>query len=263
MLYIVRAVTVLLLAPLVLGATSRAGDAAAELNVAKAAVLGVVDSQKVTLVDQFESLEGVERVTLISEPYKLARPMQRIRDRQHFYDEIKWNKVSEKKLPLMIDLVNVFLSSDATFSAFVADKTKHDVIGRFGGSFKAYEARARQLVRASIRRGETVYVIADEYSTPPAETFEENVRDYVNARLKRPAVAGVCRMRSSGVDLLQLIDVLLGAVVYEYKAKQGIVSLASYKPKAKLLAHVKRRSGVKTFVGGYRDERLNIAEYGS
>jgi 3-deoxy-7-phosphoheptulonate synthase len=36
------------------------------------AVLGVVDSQKVTLMDQFESLDGVERVTLISEPYKLS-----------------------------------------------------------------------------------------------------------------------------------------------------------------------------------------------
>src|SRR5688572_253074 len=36
------------------------------------AVLGVVDSQKVNLVEQFESLEGVERVTLISEPYKLS-----------------------------------------------------------------------------------------------------------------------------------------------------------------------------------------------
>jgi len=197
-----------------------------------------------------------------SEPYKLARPMQRIRDRQHFYDEIKWNKVSEKKLPLMIDLVNVFLSSDATFTAFVADKTKHDVISRFGGPFKAYEALARQLCRASIRRGETVYVIADEYSTPPAETFEENVRDYVNKKLNRPAVAGVCRMRSSGVDLLQLIDVLLGAVVYEYKAERGVVDLAKYKPKVKLLQHIKRRAGVKTFIGGYRGERLNIAEYG-
>jgi hypothetical protein len=80
-----------------------------------------------------------------SDPYYLARPVQRIRDRQHFYDEIKWNKVSEKKLPLMKDLVNVFFSSNATFSAFVADKTRHDVIGRFGGPFKAYEALARQL----------------------------------------------------------------------------------------------------------------------
>lgn len=36
------------------------------------AVLGVVDSAKSTLLDQFESLDGVERVQLISEPYKLS-----------------------------------------------------------------------------------------------------------------------------------------------------------------------------------------------
>jgi 3-deoxy-7-phosphoheptulonate synthase len=34
-------------------------------------VLGVVDSRKADLADEFEALDGVERVTLISEPYKL------------------------------------------------------------------------------------------------------------------------------------------------------------------------------------------------
>jgi hypothetical protein len=106
-----------------------------------------------------------------------------------------------------------------------------------------------------------MWVIADEYSTPPAETFEENVRDYVNQQLRRQAVAGVCRMRSHGIDLLQLIDLILGAVVYEYKARTGVVSPSAYKPKAKLLAHLKSRAGAKTFVGGYRDSRFNVAEY--
>ncbi len=36
------------------------------------AVLGVVDSRKTPLVEKFEALDGVERVTLISEPYKLS-----------------------------------------------------------------------------------------------------------------------------------------------------------------------------------------------
>lgn len=195
------------------------------------------------------------------EPYVLQRPMQRIRDRQHFYDEIKWNKISQKKLPLVLDLLDVFLSSDATFSAFVVDKEEHDIVDRFGGRFPAYEALARQLVRGSIKRGETMWIVADEYSTPPSETFEENVRDVVNSRLRRQAVAGVCRMRSTGVDLLQMIDVLLGAVVYEYKAERGVVGLASYKPKVKLLEHLKEQAGVATFVGGHRDGRFNVAEY--
>jgi hypothetical protein len=196
-------------------------------------------------------------------PYELQRPMQRIRDKQHFYDEIKWNQVSAKKLPLLISLVDVFFASDATFSAFITDKQKHDVIKRFGGQFGAYECLSRQLVRASIKPGETMFLIADEYSTPPMETFEENVRDYVNRKLRRTAVAGVCRMRSSGVDLLQLIDLLLGAVVYEYKGSAGAVGMAKYKPKVQLLNHIKQKAGVKTFIGGHRDDRLNIADYHS
>jgi 3-deoxy-7-phosphoheptulonate synthase len=36
------------------------------------AVLGAIDSVKVQLADRFQNLDGVERVTLISEPYKLS-----------------------------------------------------------------------------------------------------------------------------------------------------------------------------------------------
>lgn len=195
------------------------------------------------------------------DPYDLLRPIQRIRDKQHFYDEIKWSKVSAKKLPLLQDLVDVFCSSSASFSALVADKQEHDVIGRFGGQFEAYDFMARQLVWGSVHRSETMWIVADEYSTPPGHHFEENVRDYVNRKLRRDAVAGVCRMRSTGVDLLQLIDLILGAVVYEYKGERGAVELASYKPKVQLLDHIKERVGVRTFVGGHKDTKLNIQDY--
>jgi hypothetical protein len=128
-------------------------------------------------------------------------------------------------------------------------------------SFRQRERMVRRVVRASVKRGETMFLIADEYSTPPSETFEEDVRDHVNNKLRRPAVAGVCRMRSNGVDLLQLIDLLLGAIVYEYKAQKGVVATASHKPKVQLLNYIKERAGVQTFVGSYRDDRLNIADY--
>jgi hypothetical protein len=195
------------------------------------------------------------------EPYAILRPIQRIRDRQHFYDEIKWNKVSAKKLPLLCDLIDVYWScSDASFSAFIVDKRQHDVITRFGGQFEAYDGLARQLVIGSVRRGETMWIIADEYSTPPGVRFEENVRDYVNRRARGGhAVAGVCRMRSSGVDVLQIADLLLGAAVYEHKQVRGLVK---YKPKADLLEYIKERTGVPTFIGGYHDDRTNVAEYG-
>ncbi len=67
----------------------------------------------------------------------------------------------------------------------------------------------------------------------------------MNKKLRRKATAGVCRMRSSGVDLLQLIDLLLGAVVYEYKANSGLAGLGDYKPKVKLLEYIKEKAGVR------------------
>jgi hypothetical protein len=134
------------------------------------------------------------------------------------------------------------------------------VIARFGDQFGAYEALARQLVLGSLRRKTMLWVIADEYSSPPGTSFEENVRDWVNGRAHEPAVAGVCRMRSTGVDLLQLIDLLLGAIVYEFKRDAGVAG--AFKPKIEMLDYVKAKAGVTSFLGGYRDKKLNIAEYG-
>jgi hypothetical protein len=196
-----------------------------------------------------------------SAPYEIARPVQRLRDRNEYYDEIKWGKVSTKNLPVLKKIVDVLLHSNVSFHVFIADKREHDVIGRFGGQFQAYECLARQLLHGSIKPGETVWVMADEYSTPAHVAFEENVRDYVNRKLERVAVGGACRIRSEGSDLLQMIDLLLGAIVYEYKADSGIVSLAPSKPKPQLLAHIKAVAGVDTFIGGYRDERIQVEVY--
>src|SRR3954462_2252639 len=61
-----------------------------------------------------------------AEPYHLLRPIQRIRDTQAFYDEIKWNKVSNKNLPILRDIVSMILSREVTFHVYVADKREHD-----------------------------------------------------------------------------------------------------------------------------------------
>src|SRR5579885_1467527 len=84
----------------------------------------------------------------------------------------------------------------------------------------------------------------------------------VQARVAEPAHE---RLHTGpGLDVLEQLDLgLVRREVYEYKAESGVVDLAAYKPKVKLLKHIKTRAGVKTFVGGFRDARLNIAEYGS
>jgi hypothetical protein len=103
-------------------------------------------------------------------------------------------------------------------------------------------------------------VLADEYSTPAKVDFEGSVRRCVNGRLGQKVIVGICRMRSTGVDLFQVLDVLLGAVVYDYKLQAGLVPGGGSAPKLDLLNHIKAKIGVNSLVGGLRSRRVNIAE---
>jgi hypothetical protein len=59
-----------------------------------------------------------------------------------------------------------------------------------------------------------------------------------------------------------LADLLLGAIVYEYKIEAGAAGPGKgYNPKVKLLEYIKEKAGVDSFVGGYRDDRINVATY--
>lgn len=105
-------------------------------------------------------------------------------------------------------------------------------------------------------------ILADEYSTPISVTFEEDLQKQVEDSLRRRAIIGVCRMRSTGVDLFQVLDLLLGAVAYDYKLKAGLIPATGKSPKRELLAHILAGFAVPKFVAGVRGPRLNVAEYG-
>lgn len=196
------------------------------------------------------------------EPALIQRPMQSLRDRRNFRAELKWADIRLNVLPFYKAAIDCFFGcADAQFACFIADKTANDPIARFGDQWRAYEKLAAQLLIGNIAPTETVTVLADEYSTPPTVTFEENVRALVEQRLGRHAINGVCRMRSAGVDLFQILDLLLGSVAYDYKRDAGLLTGSRNNPKGKLLTYIKRKASLSTFVGGHRDNRVNVAEY--
>ena len=197
-------------------------------------------------------------------PAIVQRPFQLMRDKYHFYGELKWNSLNRKSLlPLYQEAVDCFFGcSEAAFACFVADKDKSDPVARFGDHWRAYERLASQLIVGNVSVGEYVMILADEYSTPRGVTFEEDLQKHVEEVLKRRALVGVCRMRSTGVDLFQVLDLLLGAVAYDYKLSAGLIAAAGKSPKRDLLAHIKAKFAIKSYVGGVRGPRLNVAEYG-
>ena len=198
----------------------------------------------------------------IPEPAVIQRPLQRMRDQKEFRAEMKWGEVRLNTIPIYKQALSYFFDRpDAKFACFISDKDVMDPSKRFGNQWRAYERLAAQLLIGNIKPGEQVIVLADEYSSPPTETFEENLKAQVDKRLQRDAICGVCRMGSTGVDLFSILDILLGAVAYDYKLNAGLIT--GHNPKMRMLTHIKNRFGIDTFVGGHHLDKLNVKEFGS
>jgi len=95
------------------------------------ALLGAVDAEKVELVDHFSALPGVERVTLISEPYKLA---SRRTHPESTVIEVDSTSIGSKQLAVIAGPCSIE-NRDQMFSAARAVKNAGATLLR-GGAFK-------------------------------------------------------------------------------------------------------------------------------
>ena len=192
----------------------------------------------------------------IAEPDKLLRALQKLRDREHWYNEIHFVEMTKDSLDLYKTVIDLVSSAEADFSCFVADREAADPIARFGTPWKAYEKLAEQLLVASIKPRELVTVLADNYSTPDDVHFEREVCSRVNLRLGRLAVTNVVRLDSQAADPLQLVDLLTSAVTFEFRQSAGRAGIRS--PKAQLASHLRTAYGVPSFLDGHKGERINV-----
>lgn len=196
---------------------------------------------------------------ILPEPSVVLRAIQKLRDVHHWYEEMKWVEVTETSYPLYRDVLELVCAADTRFSCFVADRASADPVARFGDAWLAYEKLAAQLLIGAARPGELVSVLADNYSTPDGVVFEVDVRREVNERLGKLVLVSVCRLDSRSCDGLQLVDILTGAVTFEYRQLAGLAGTRS--AKAKLAADLRRFLGVPSVVGRVKNAKLNVAVY--
>jgi hypothetical protein len=195
----------------------------------------------------------------LTEPDVLLRAIGKFRDRRRWYGEIHFADLKPRSLHLYKEVVDLIAGSPGCFSCFVVDRDNGDPVERFGGPWVAYQKLATQLLIGSIGQQELMTVLADDFSSPDHVHFERDVCSAVNERLGRLAVVKVVRLNSQAADGLQLADLLTSAVTFEFRQEVGRAGTTS--PKAHLAAYVRQAFGVSTFLGGYRDQRLNIAVY--
>jgi len=115
----------------------------------------------------------------------------------------------------------------------------------------------RLLKDAALSGNEILILIADYVPAPSHIRYEVNVKKEMNKLFGRLALAGVCRFDSHSNDLLQVVDIIIGAISYDLKLASGVIHAGS-KYKRRLLEHLKANLGATNFVSGFRNRNFNI-----
>lgn len=154
--------------------------------------------------------------------------------------EIKWNKVSIQKVEFYIDVINYFFDDDDLHfrSLIVPDKTKlnHEAFKQTHDDFyyKMYFDMLKIILNPQYSHN--IYLdIKDTKSQKKVDNLQDYLRnskyDYDQVIIKK-----IQQIRSHEVQALQLVDLLLGAIVYLNRGLQTSVA------KQQLINRIKERS---------------------
>ncbi|MBV8579708.1 MAG: DUF3800 domain-containing protein [Candidatus Eremiobacteraeota bacterium] len=134
--------------------------------------------------------------------------------------EFKFSAITTQTRPFYERMIDYFANrGDGYFCAFVVDKRVPGInpVAACGSTWDALITYSITVLRTNIgreRADERAIVVADNYQKPRAHTkyFE---RELVHALGTK--IANVAMADSGSSNLLQLVDVLLGAVMYHHK----------------------------------------------
>lgn len=194
-----------------------------------------------------------------SEPYYLANKISYQRNKINFHDEMKFNKLSAHNIEFAKFVIDCFFSTRSlNFYSYTLDKGGNYFSATYSGNhWQAYEDISVKVIKASIAPNEVLIIIADHVTTPKNVRFEVSVKKRLNSELYRLAIAGVCRFDSKSNDLLQMTDLLIGAINYDLKRDLGLIGVGD-KYKIELVEHLKFNIGIKSFMSGHKDFNFNI-----
>jgi hypothetical protein len=140
-----------------------------------------------------------------------SEKIRSIKEKHRFFAEVKWNKVSKSKSQFYLELVDYFFETDLRFRAVVVDKSKIDN-NKFGQSFDDfYYKMYYQLLTHQIDMRYKYNTYLDIKDTLSAGKVNR-LRDILQT--KYGTIRNFQNIRSHESELLQLADLLIGAIGY-------------------------------------------------
>lgn len=184
--------------------------------------------------------EVFQRIADLKDKHKLIPKHKRNPKDNRAYYEMKWNKVSNAKLDFYKDVIDYFFADDdISFRVIVVpDKSKldYEAFGYTHDTFyyKMYFSMLKAIL--SPEYGHNIFIdIKDTRSREKVQKLEEVLRndkyDFSKSIIKK-----VQQVRSHEVELIQLSDLLTGAVSYINRG------LHSNRAKNELIELIRKRS---------------------
>jgi len=176
---------------------------------------------------------------------RVRAALAEVRDRHNLQAEMKWTKVSATKLQAYKDFIDTFFTdASISFKCIVLDthildyKTFHRGDEELG-FYKFYF----QLVSRNLSIDHLYWLFADERKNRKPYrlvVLRLTVNRWWKKRAELEPLRNVEPRVSHGEDLLQLADVLLGAIAYAWNERKGSQA------KLALVAHIAQRLGWPT-----------------
>lgn len=152
--------------------------------------------------------------------------------------EMKFENVRASTEAYYKKMIDIFFSDkENRFSAMVIDKENPAFNADFiGDSWEAYTGYSASLITREMRnlQNDKLCIIVDEVTKPSNKpsSLEDTIFSKLKTKVGREAGAnikfenifGVLSIESHSNLLMQLTDVLLGAVMYDFKKKNGLTS---------------------------------------
>lgn len=178
-----------------------------------------------------------EQVKEISEEIKDIK----VRHGLSKHAEIKWTKVSPSKLPFYTDLLDYFFENPfLSFRAIIIqdkDKLSHDAFDQTHDDwyYKMYYLMLRNIIDEN-----DTHIYIDIKDTNSNEKVVKLQRYLCNSLhdFNRRKITKMQHIRSEESQILQLVDLLIGALSYENRG------LSTSETKLKLVKHIKEKTGL-------------------
>lgn len=166
-------------------------------------------------------------VTKCKHPERIYNRIRKVRDKYNYREELKWSSLDRRvRFDVAREFFNIFLTAEIEFNCIILDKEKLDFKKYFNNKLcRVYRSFSVALLKLVIGKKpeEVMIVLTDDYFTPDDFDLECTIKKFINDHYKNFVVAGVCQIDSRSSDLLQLTDLILGAIVYDLKKQEKMI----------------------------------------